>query len=102
MPRGIQRARLDRNQKEIVEALRAAGMSVVSLAAVGNGCPDIAVGYNGWTFMLEIKDGKLPPSARRLTDAESRFASLWRGHLEVVNSTEEALAVIYLRLPRVP
>lgn len=37
--------RTDSNHAEIAAALRKAGASVVSLASVGNGCPDLLVGF---------------------------------------------------------
>lgn len=82
-------ARTDANQKEIVEALRAAYCSVVHLHAVGKGCPDIAVGYQGHTYFMEIKtdSGKLTPS-------EQRFMDEWRGHYAIVRTPDEALKAI--------
>jgi Holliday junction resolvase len=83
-------AKIDDNQTAIVEALRAAGCSVVSLAAVGKGCPDIACGRQGRTFLLEIKDGGKPPSARKLTAEQRYFHSIWKGHAVVVTDVAEA------------
>jgi len=53
--------RTDANQKVIVAALRAAGATVFDLSRVGGGCPDIAVGFRGKTYLMEIKSegGKL-------------------------------------------
>lgn len=87
-------ARVDDNQGEIVAALRAAGCSVTSLASVGKGCPDLVVGRNGVNYLLEVKDGKKPPSKRRLTDDEKTWHNAWRGHVAIVNSVEEALQVV--------
>ena len=42
-------ARIDRNQPEIVKALRQVGAHVTSLAAVGDGVPDLLVGFQGMT-----------------------------------------------------
>ena len=39
----------DANHADIVDALRRVGASVVSLASVGNGVPDLLVGFNGRT-----------------------------------------------------
>ena len=61
-------AKVDANQKQIVTALRQAGCTVQSLATVGKGCPDLIVGCQGRNFLLEIKDGSKPPSARQLTE----------------------------------
>jgi hypothetical protein len=50
-------AKVDANQREVVAALRGAGASVQLLHAVGEGCPDLLVGYKGLTMLLEVKDG---------------------------------------------
>ncbi len=87
-------ARVDDNHAEIVSALRKAGCSVLSLATIGHGAPDILVGRAGRCYALEIKDGSKPPSARRLTDDEWKFRDAWRGHYAVVESVEQALEAI--------
>lgn len=87
-------ARTDDNHREIVDALRAVGASVESLAAVGRGVPDLAVGFRGLTYLLEVKDGAKPPSARRLTPAEAAWHESWRGQVATVASIEEALHAI--------
>lgn len=87
---------MDANQGDIVDALRRCGCTVVSTAAVGNGFTDIAVGVGGKTFLLEVKDGSLAPSARRLTDKEEKFHREWKGHAAVVNSVEEAFVAVGL------
>lgn len=88
-------AKIDRNQPEIVSALRKVGATVVSLAAVGDGVPDLAVGFRRQTFFLECKDGSLPPCERQLTPDQIRFHVEWNGGpCTVVNSVDEALAFI--------
>lgn len=87
-------ARIDANHAEVVAALRKAGCSVVSLAAVGAGVPDLAVGIDGKNFFLEVKNGRKPPSARKLTDDEAAFMAAWRGQYAVVESAEQAIAVV--------
>ena len=89
------RARTDRNQTEIVAALRAAGASVYSLAAVGQGIPDLLVGYAGRTALVEVKDGSKPPSARQLTPDQQQWHQTWTGGtLAVVPDVEAALRVL--------
>ena len=63
--------RVDANQRAMVAALRKVGASVQSLAAVGQGCPDLLVAYRGQWFVVEVKDGGKSPSRRRLTEAEA-------------------------------
>lgn len=88
-------ARTDRNQTEIVTALRKVGAKVYSLAAVGCGLPDLLVAFRGDTVILELKDGTKPPSARQLTDDQIKFHAEWTGGpLFIVNSVGEALAAI--------
>ena len=88
-------AKVDANQGEICAALRTVGASVHSLAAVGNGMPDLLVGFRRATYLLEVKDGKKKPSARELTPDQVRFHSEWfGGACVVVNSVPEALAAI--------
>jgi len=87
-------AKVDANQTEIVQALRQIGAVVQSLAAVGNGCPDLLVGYRNRLFLLEIKDGNKPPSAQALTPHQVEWHRVWAGHVVVVNSVGSAIAAI--------
>lgn len=78
-------------------ALRSAGCSVISLAAIGKGCPDILASEASWPHrmrLLEVKDGNRPPCERRLTPAQILFHANWRGPIEVVTSVDEALAAM--------
>lgn len=87
-------AKADRNQPEIVAMLRLVGCTVQHLHTIGKGCPDLLVGYRGKNYVLELKDGKLPPSGRKLTDDEKRWHEDWRGEVHVVSNVREALEVI--------
>ena len=87
-------ARTDDNQTEIVKALRAIGCTVQSLAAVGEGCPDLLVARNGINFLLEVKDGSKPKSSRGLTAKELIWSLQWKGQLALVTSVKEALAAV--------
>lgn len=87
-------ARTDANHRKIVEALREHGASVQSLADLGHGCPDVLVGFAGRNYLIEIKDGKKPPSAQRLTLGERRFVISWRGQVAVVRSVDDALSAV--------
>lgn len=91
-------ARIDRNQPEIVKALRQCGAHVTSLAAVGDGVPDLLVGFQGRTVLVEVKDGSRPPSERQLTDEQIEWHAAWSGgRCVVVGSVGEALAAIGVR-----
>lgn len=86
--------RADRNQPLIVRDLRRAGATVTPTHMVGKGFPDLVCGYRGQTFLLEIKDGNLPPSRKRLTPDEELWHQEWRGQVAVVETSEDALRVI--------
>lgn len=89
-------ARIDENQPEIIKALRAVGCSVTSLAAVGNGCPDLLVGRHGRNVLIEVKNENQPPSRRALSPDEKEWHLNWRGQVSVVNTVGEALRAIGL------
>ena len=115
------RKRVDRNQPEIVEALREAGASVAHTHAIGQGFPDIVVGVQGLTLvgnfsvkrvkqllhavhglrviegatlLLELKDGEQSASKQKLTKDEVEFHDNWKGQLAIVNSAEDAVRLI--------
>jgi len=86
--------RTDVNQTSIVEALRKVG-AYVRIVTMGDGVPDLLVGYKGVTILMEVKDWSKKPSARKLTVAEQKFFDEWSGGmLAVVNNIEEALELL--------
>lgn len=98
MSRGFARQR-DRNEPEIVEALRAAGAAVQKLD--GTGVPDLLVGYRGDLFLVEIKNpdakggGKYNTGDGSLTDAQTRWWAAWKGKAPaIVHTAAEALVAI--------
>lgn len=89
------KARTDANQQAVIDMLRQVGASVQSLAAIGNGCPDLLVGYNGRTFLMEVKDGAKTASQIRLTPDQVGWHQKWvGGSLSIVYGPEGALEVI--------
>lgn len=88
-------AKIDGNQTQIVEALRAVGATVQTLAAVGKGVPDLLVGYKGQTLLLEVKNGRKPPSERKLTEDQLVWHRNWNGGpLAVVDGVDSALRML--------
>lgn len=86
--------RIDKNQPDITAALRSVGASVEFLHTLGQGVPDLLVGYRGCNYVLEVKDGSLPPSQKRLTPDEKDWHDKWRGKVHTVESVDEALTAI--------
>ena len=92
MPRRA--ARIDNNQHEIVDALRAVGCNVAITSSLGSGFVDLVVfrPSTGLLRLMEVKDGSKPPSRQRLTPDEEEFARkfpVW-----VVHDVAEALAAM--------
>ena len=85
-------AKVDANQAEIVAALRKVGATVELLHRVGGGCPDLAVGYKGANYFIEVKDGK-----RELSSVQVEWHGSWRGAVAVASNVDEALAIIGVR-----
>lgn len=89
-------SKVDTNHSAVVNALRQAGCSVQSLAASGDGVPDLLVGRAGRNYLLEVKDGKRAPSEQRLTLRQLEWHRMWRGSVSVVKSPEDALKAVGL------
>lgn len=85
--RSLRACRTDKNHKEIVRALRAAGRRVLDLSRVGDGCPDLLVTVGRRNLLMEVKSGK-----GELTPDEKKFFAEWPGEKVVVRSVAEALA----------
>ena len=80
-------ARVDATQAQIVSALRAAGAYVWII-----GLPvDLLVGYNGHTFLVEVKTNE----KKKLTKLQTDFFANWiGGTLCRVDSPKAALRMI--------
>ena len=89
-------AKVDDTQEAIVKALRQVGCKVLSMAAIGNGAPDLLVlvpGQGSWQeavdalILLEVKN--LDGRGAGLTPDQVKFHAQWP--VVVVTSPEEAL-----------
>jgi uroporphyrinogen-III decarboxylase len=94
--------KVDKNQPEIVSALRQMGAEVFHVHMVKNFF-DILVAYKGKLYAVEIKNGTKPESARKLTEGEERCKVKLEGvnvPYNVVTSVEEAIELISNELPK--
>ena len=92
----ITAARKDANHKEIVTAMRKIGAAVIDTSQIKKAF-DCLVIFQGNTFIMEIKDGAKPPSARKLTEGEIECKNLIEsrgGKYHVIKSVDEALELI--------
>lgn len=81
--------RRDGNHAEIKKALEDCGCSVWDTADVGGGFPDLVVGRQGKTHLIEIKTAK---GKEKPKQAKARAA--WRGSWHVVKTIQQALEVV--------
>ena len=78
--------RADHNQAEIVRQLRDCGCSVQVLSQVGNGFPDLLVGFRGVNYLIEVKDVGYDLSEKQIV-----WHALWQGQVAVVRSFDCAV-----------
>lgn len=87
--------RVDSNQSRVVKSLRGIpGVTVAITSDLGKGFPDFIVGYKGFNYMIELKDGSKTPSKRKLTEDEVEFHNRWKGQISVCNSFDEVFKLI--------
>jgi len=85
--------KVDKNQKDVVKALRDYGADVFLLHTVGGGIPDLMVCYADQTILMEVKDG----ADKKLTPQQITLFANWKGGpLHRVNNVEEAISVLKL------
>lgn len=88
--------RRDENHAEVVAAARKMGAKVTDVATVKKFC-DILVGYKGCLLIVEIKNGKLPASQRKLTPGELECKNDYEAvgvPYYVINSTDEMIHLL--------
>ena len=80
------RAKVDRNQPQIVATLRAAGWAVWHTHTLGRGWPDLCVAKPDVNVLVEIK---MP--GEKLTPDEVVFHAEWPGPVVVVYDEQDAI-----------
>lgn len=84
-------ARRDKSEPGIVKVFRDAGFSVEFLS--GKGLPDLAVGHDGVTSLVEVKSG----DKAKLTPDQIEWHACWQGEpVQVCRSTEEAIHLVHV------
>jgi hypothetical protein len=86
------RGRTDQNQTVIVAALRRLGFEVLSLAPMGDGCPDLLLYRQGKLTLVEVKAPK-----GTMTPQQVQFRTLWP--VTVLRSIEDVMQFADRRLP---
>jgi Holliday junction resolvase len=79
----VRRHRADANQKQIVDELRACGVSVFSTSQVDN-FVDLIAGFRGLNYLLEVKSDK-----GKLSEKQIKFRDEWAGRIIVVRKVDD-------------
>lgn len=78
--------RVDGNHAEIKEVFIKSGFSVFDTKGVGGGFPDLLIGRQGYTWLVEIK---MPEG--KLNDIQKKFHQEWKGcAIAIIKTVEEA------------
>lgn len=86
------KGKVDKNQAAIVQGLRKVGAKVQSIAEVGDGCPDLLVGFRGTWYAIEVKmpgEALTEDEAEWWDDAELAYCGCF-----IVYGVEDALKKI--------
>ena len=73
-------AKTDLNQSEVVGEFRRLGATVQCLHSVGQGVPDLLIGYQSRNYLIEVKDG----ASAKLTPDQVLWHNRWTGQVDVV------------------
>ena len=84
-------SRVDTNHKEIYDYFVRLGCSVLSLAPLGKGVPDLLVATKGITWLVEVKSGKGKENA-----LQKEWAENWLGARALVRDYQGVETVVKL------
>lgn len=83
--------RVDANQSEIVQVFKQLGCSVFDTSRVAGGFPDLLIGKNKKTVLVEIKSSE----KAKFTTAQELFMMTWRGSTVVrINDVDSAIRLV--------
>lgn len=88
----MRRAKVDQNQKELVQYARNLGASVTHLHNVHGGVPDILIGYRGFNYLAEIKNEK-----GKLNELQVKWFNNWGGQARVIRTKEDINELLNIR-----
>ncbi len=95
-------AKIDDNQRQIVAALRRAGCTVQSLAAIGKGCPDLLLALGGNVVLAEVKDGAKVASKQHLTADQVKWHADWPAKVWILRNLDDAGELVMWLRARMP
>lgn len=71
--------KVDLHQAELIADLRRYGFSVACYSGSGEDLPDLAIGRQGITALLEVKTPHGLLGTYRISEGQKKFAQAWRG-----------------------
>ncbi len=83
----------DRNHAEVMDVFRSLCPVVEDHSQGDHGYDLLILNARGVAWVVEIKDGSLPPSRRALTPNEKAARIRWGRRFRVVTSIDEAIAL---------
>lgn len=87
-------AKIDDNQPQLVQLIRAMGVSVAITSAAHDGFTDLVLGFGGVTVLTEVKDGSKEPSRRKLTPQQQIFHGSFKGAITVIETDLQAIELV--------
>lgn len=85
------RAKRDLNHAELVETFKRLGWSVLDMADMGRGMPDVIIGDSQGTYLVEIKNPATYYGRKGLSRSQKSFAETWGGVVHVVKTIDEVV-----------
>ena len=68
------------------------------LSDMGDGCPDLLIGYQGRNYLMEVKNPGVRPSRRKLTPKQVEFFATWLGQVAKVETESDVLKVLGIHM----
>lgn len=87
--------RKDKNQSSIIRSLKKINASVVDASNIGNGFPDLIIGYHKKTYLIEIKNKDNWYGKKGGSTSQKTFRTDWKGdQIYVFSSIEEIIELL--------
>jgi Holliday junction resolvase len=92
--------KVDSHQAELIADLKRFGFSVANYSGAGEDLPDLAIGRQGITALLEIKTPHGLIESYRITPGQREFADNWRGSPVIFGHRAESVTKEFIKLAR--
>jgi Holliday junction resolvase len=101
MPYASRRAhKTDTHQAELIADLRRFGFSIANYSGAGEDLPDLAIGRQGLTALLEVKTPRGLNGDYKISEGQRGFIETWRGNPIIVGHKAESVTKEFMKLLR--